>query len=304
MVDDDRVLGNLRGSDNISALIPIDVSGGQQLVSARDLHWYLQVGRDFSTWLKARIEQYGFVEGEDYITTEGFSPDLGKTKSGRPTIEYGLTMDMAKELAMVENNDLGRQARRYFIRVEKEYRKGVHRLPQTFAEALRLAADQEEARLEAERQLAIVAPKADAFTYTIEGMKNKEMRMAAVAALLNHPELGLINLFRFLRDQKILKDDKPNLLEHNTPYRRYSKYFRVVMKRCGTRSSEDLRAVPLVNPDGLVYIIKRILEVKGPWGAQPTPEELTGALEMAEDGVEVFVVSGESVPEYTARKVE
>lgn len=88
---------------------------------ARELHSRLQVGRDFSNWIKDRIEQYGFIEGEDY------SPNLAKTpkgsKGGRPTIDYLLTLDMAKELAMIENNAIGRQVRRYFIRAEKELRE-------------------------------------------------------------------------------------------------------------------------------------------------------------------------------------
>jgi anti-repressor protein len=94
-----------------------------QLCNARDLYQFLEVGKDFSTWIKNRIEQYGFIEGEDY------SPILGNRsdgKSGKRRIEYHLTLDMAKELAMVENNDKGRQIRRYFISLE---RKSTQALP-------------------------------------------------------------------------------------------------------------------------------------------------------------------------------
>lgn len=92
----------------------------QQLCDARDLHSFLAVGRDFSTWIKERIEQYGFVEGEDY------SPVLGNRSDGlpgKPRTEYHLTLDTAKELAMVENNEQGRQVRRYFIAMEREARE-------------------------------------------------------------------------------------------------------------------------------------------------------------------------------------
>ena len=102
-----------------NALVPVFAGtlAGQptQLCNARDLHATLEVGRDFSNWIKERIEQYGFVEGED------FSPNLAKSR-GRPRTDYHLTLDMAKELAMVENNDKGRMVRRYFIRIEKEAR--------------------------------------------------------------------------------------------------------------------------------------------------------------------------------------
>lgn len=76
----------------------------------------MKVGRDFTNWIKERIEKYGFIEGED------FSPVLAKTSNGgRPRTEYVLKLDMAKELAMVENNEQGRRARRYFIEVEKKF---------------------------------------------------------------------------------------------------------------------------------------------------------------------------------------
>ncbi len=92
-----------------------------QLCNARDLHTYLQIGKDFSTWIKARIHQYGFSEGEDYKNF--VSPNLGNQKSkrggDRRSIEYHLTLDMAKELAMVENNEQGKAARRYFIELER-----------------------------------------------------------------------------------------------------------------------------------------------------------------------------------------
>ena len=88
-----------------------------QLVDARSLHYFLEIGRDFTTWIKSRISKYGFVAEED------FSPVLGKTSNGRPATEYHITLDMAKELSMVERNEKGRQARRYFIECEKRLRQ-------------------------------------------------------------------------------------------------------------------------------------------------------------------------------------
>ena len=101
-------------------------------VNARELHTFLELGRDFSNWIKARIKQYSFEEGIDYQVISRtpelasginrFSPDLAKTSDvgGRPTKDYFITLDMAKELAMVERNEKGRQARRYFIDCERQ----------------------------------------------------------------------------------------------------------------------------------------------------------------------------------------
>lgn len=108
--------------------LPIPVFAGQlqqetQLCNARDLHKALKVGRDFSTWITGRIEEYGFVDGEDFLVFD--SPKRGNQRGrggDRRTIDYHLTIDMGKELAMLENNDIGRQVRRYFIKAEAELR--------------------------------------------------------------------------------------------------------------------------------------------------------------------------------------
>jgi phage anti-repressor protein len=102
-------------------LIPVfsgDIAGQPaQLVDARELHSFLEVARDFSNWIKDRIEAYGFLLDQDYLE---FSPKLAKTsKGGRPTKNYHLTLDTAKELSMVERNEKGREARRYFIDCER-----------------------------------------------------------------------------------------------------------------------------------------------------------------------------------------
>ena len=95
-----------------------------QYCNARDLHASLKVGRDFSTWIKGRIEEYSFAEGMDFVVFDSPNPGNQKKSRGgdRRSIDYHLTMDMAKELAMLENNAIGRQVRRYFIQAEKELR--------------------------------------------------------------------------------------------------------------------------------------------------------------------------------------
>lgn len=98
-------------------LIKIEERNGQQTISARELHQFFESRQDFSTWIKGRIKKYDFIENQDFFTT----PQIyGTTNGGHATrTEYMLTIDMAKELSMVENNEKGRLARRYFIECEK-----------------------------------------------------------------------------------------------------------------------------------------------------------------------------------------
>jgi len=84
--------------------------------NARELHAFLVVGRDFSNWIKDRIGTYGFEENKDYSTNLANRSD---GRPGKPRADYHLTLDTAKELAMVENNEQGKAARRYFIECER-----------------------------------------------------------------------------------------------------------------------------------------------------------------------------------------
>lgn len=87
------------------------------LVNARDLHTFLGVGKRFASWITERIEEYGFVENQDYIAiSQKREIGYGRGK------DYHLTLDTAKETAMVERNEKGRQIRRYFIECEKKLR--------------------------------------------------------------------------------------------------------------------------------------------------------------------------------------
>jgi anti-repressor protein len=86
-------------------------------VNARELHAFLGVGKDFSNWIKDRIEQYGFVEGVDYVI---FSrPPILASGNRGAAVEYFLSMDMAKELSMVERTEKGKEARQYFLERER-----------------------------------------------------------------------------------------------------------------------------------------------------------------------------------------
>jgi phage anti-repressor protein len=103
-----------------NGLVPIyENKDGDRLINAREMHTYLESGWKFTDWIQERIEKYGFLEGEDFFRISG------KSTGGRPAIEYFINIDMAKELAMVENNEKGREVRKYFIACEKAYKASV-----------------------------------------------------------------------------------------------------------------------------------------------------------------------------------
>ena len=108
----------------VQAIIPV-FSGAihneqSQLVDARELHAFIESKRQFGNWIKTRIDQYDFTEGVDFFS---FNKIVKRATGATKTTEYHITLDMAKELSMVERNEKGRQARRYFIECEKRLRK-------------------------------------------------------------------------------------------------------------------------------------------------------------------------------------
>jgi len=107
----------------LNQLIKVIEQDGKQAVSGRDLHEFLEVGRDFSTWMRDRISTYDFKKDVDFIENTSL-PQIGG-KGGRPQIDFILSLNMAKELAMLENNEKGRRARRYFIKCEENLIEAV-----------------------------------------------------------------------------------------------------------------------------------------------------------------------------------
>ena len=197
----------------------------QQTVNARELHAFLGNKMHFADWIKKRIADYGFVENVDYVRVElvaglamaqtggdfadilhAQKNDAQKTdtcnfgQQGR--IEYALSLDMAKELSMVERNAKGKQARQYFIDCEKRLSGSL--IPQTFSEALRLAADlaDEKAALLAEKEAN--APKV-AFADAV-GNANDTILIRDLAKVLkqNGMDMGEKRLFAYLRENGFL----------------------------------------------------------------------------------------------------
>lgn len=102
-------------------LLPLIDNEGHPNVSGRVLHNFLEVETQYNKWFPRMVE-YGFAEGTDFWTF------LSESSGGRPSADHHLTMDMAKELSMLQRTERGREARRYFIEAEKLARQAIEPL--------------------------------------------------------------------------------------------------------------------------------------------------------------------------------
>ena len=125
----------------------------EQVVEGRELYQFLEVKSRYNDWIERKIQKYGFIENIDFITIT----QKRVTAQGNETTfkEHILKLSMAKELAMLENNDKGKQARLYFIKCEEEYKKQKQNmLPQDYIQALEklLESEKEKERLRLENE--------------------------------------------------------------------------------------------------------------------------------------------------------
>lgn len=213
---------------------------GIQTINARELHEFLESGRKFSDWIKQRIESYDFIENEDF-TVHKFV--IGKATQ----IDYFISIDMAKELSMVENNERGKQARRYFIQMEKKAK--TLSVPQNFSQALRLAATLQE---ENERLLEvqhIQDPKVKVYDDIISS--NDLVSMGDVAKLIDIG-MGRNKLFKELRQKHILMDS-------NIPYQQFIDrgYFKVKEGKFKTNNGKvRITKATWTTQKGIEYLLK------------------------------------------------
>lgn len=164
------------------ALNTIEFDGSeQQTVNARELHEFLENGDKFATWIVDRINQFGFLENQDFVT---FSENSEK---GRPRKEYALSLDMAKELCMVERNEKGKQARQYFIECERVAKQKLTAQPAlpSYSEALRQLADQIDHNKELQEKIEQDKPKVEYCDQIVAD--NGSMTITKAAKVIGYP---------------------------------------------------------------------------------------------------------------------
>ena len=164
------------------ALNTVEFDGSeQQTVNARELHEFLENGDKFATWIVDRINQFGFLENQDFVT---FSENSEKC---RPRKEYALSLDMAKELCLVERNEKGKQARQYFIECERVAQQKLTAQPAlpSYSEALRQLADQIDHNKELQEKIEQDKPKVEYCDQIVAD--NGSMTITKAAKVIGYP---------------------------------------------------------------------------------------------------------------------
>lgn len=187
-------------NNNLNEIIKISQDGERITVLARNLHEFLEVGTEFRHWFP-RMSEYGFEEILDYTPVIFDHP-----QNGQPTTDYQMTIEMAKEIAMLQRNEKGKIARQYFIELEKSWNSPE----KVIARALVLAQKELES---VKFENYTMKPKAQYFDCLVERNLLLNFRDTAKELKVKAKEFN-----NFLLDSKYVYRDKKGQLK---PYADY-----------------------------------------------------------------------------------
>ena len=217
---------------------------GEPTVLGRELHDFLKVATPYDKWFP-RMAEYGFSEGKD------FSTFLSESTGGRPSTDHLLTIDMAKELAMIQRTERGKQARQYFIQVEKDYNSPE----KIMARALRIAEKElSTLKLDVER----MKPK-EIFADSVAGSKHSIL-IGELAKILtsNGFKTGQNRLFVILRDDGFLIKRKGS--EFNMPSQKSMELGLMEIKETAINNPDEsirVSKTTKVTGKGQIYFVNR-----------------------------------------------
>lgn len=234
----------------MNELIKITYNNDRPAVSARDLHDFLEVKTAYKDWFP-RMCEYGFTEGEDFCSF------LSESTGGRPAQDAVLTIDMAKELCMIQRNEKGKQARQYFLQIEKDWNSPE----KVMARALQIAGDKLK-RLESKAEAD--APKV-LFADAVSASKTSIL-VGELAKLLkqNGVDIGQHRLFRWMRENGYLI--RRNGTDFNMPTQKSMDLGLFTVKETAITHSDGTVTVSKttkVTGKGQQYFIQKFLGVEG-----------------------------------------
>lgn len=225
---------------------------GEARVNARDLHDALNVKARFNDWITRMIE-YGFTEEIDFYSF------LSKTQNGgRPSVEYNLTISMAKEVAMLQRNEKGKEVRNYFIQVEDRYKKLAN--DPSYQMALGLKASQ---LLLDQKDQIIAEMKPKALFADAVATSHTSVLVGELAKILkqNGVDTGATRLFSWLRDNGYLIRRRGT--DYNMPTQKSMELGLFEIKETSiarSNGSVTVSKTPKVTGKGQQYFISKFLQ--------------------------------------------
>lgn len=231
----------------MNELLKIDTSDAERItVSARDLHKALEVSTDFNHWF-TRMCEYGFEAQKDFTTF------LSESTGGRPSQDAQITVDMAKEIAMLQRTEKGKEVRKYFIQVEKEWNSPER----VMARALEIA-HKTTATLEIEnKEMKPKALFADAVAQS-----DTSILVYDLAKLIcqNGVKIGGNRLWTWLRDNGYIFKHSCEPTQKSMEMKLFE-----VIERTVQRSGHDPKVTRTtrVTGKGQVYFINKVLQEYG-----------------------------------------
>ncbi len=190
---------------------------GSVAVSGRELHEFLEIKSNYTTWFE-RMAEYGFIEKEDYSLLSNFGMQLGR--GGHNKLDHVMTIDMAKEISMIQRNDKGKQARQYFLQVEKAWNS-----PEMIMKRALQIAD----RKMSDMQLRIEADKPKVLFADAVAASHTSILIGDLAKLLrqNGIDIGQNRLFSWMRENGFLIGRKGESWNSPTQYSMDREWFEV-----------------------------------------------------------------------------
>lgn len=228
-------------------LINVTLNENQEpVVSGRQLHKVLNVNSNYTTWFE-RMTEYGFTEGQDFL------PHLEKSTGGRPKQDHVLKLDMAKEIAMIQRTDKGKEVRQYFIQVEKDFNSPE----KIMARALKIA-DRKIIKLEAtieEQKPKVIFANAVSASHTsiLVGEFAKLMRQNGV-------DLGQNRMFSWLRENGYLINRKGS--DKNMPTQKSMELGLFEIKETTINHADghiSINKTPKITGKGQLYFADKLL---------------------------------------------
>lgn len=224
------------------------VNNDTQTVSARELHEKLKIGTPYHKWFP-RMCEYGFVENSDYTVMD---KNVHNSNGGKQTVkDADISIDMAKQICMLQRTPEGKQCRQYLIDLEKAWNTPE----QVFARALRMADETiNNLKIKIKEQKPLVT-FAENVASSADSISMKQM---ANLAQDEHIDIGRNRLIRFLKENKILMKD-------NTPYQPYldRKYFDVIKVPKHTVCGEMYFPTTVVTGKGQIWLLNKLKEEYG-----------------------------------------